>query len=116
MNAKQIQTFLTLSIEKNYIKAAEKCHYAPSTLAKHIHALEEELGVSLVEFRDGKIGLTEDGMHFLRYAEELQEVYAKAMNEFRKTDSQPEAIRIAGGELMVGFAFAPLFSEIEKNL
>ncbi len=115
MNSKQIQTFLTLSIEKNYIKAAEKCHYAPSTLAKHIHALEDELGVSLVEFRDGKIVLTDEGMHFLRYAKELQEINDKVMNEFHMNDDQPEAIRIAGGELMVGFAFAPLFSAIEKK-
>ena len=42
MDTKQLKTFVVLAKEKNYIKASEILNYAPSTLAKHIHALEAE--------------------------------------------------------------------------
>ena len=53
MDIKQLITFRTLAQEKNYMKTSEKLSYAPSTLAKHIRSLEDELQVQLVEYRNG---------------------------------------------------------------
>ena len=52
MDIKQLITFRTLAQEKNYMKTSEKLSYAPSTLAKHIRSLEDELQVQLVEYRN----------------------------------------------------------------
>lgn len=115
MDIKQLVTFITLAKEKNYIKTSERLNYAPSTLAKHIHSLENELQVQLVEYRDGKIELTVDGQKFIRYADDILTVYAKIQDDFNKTKSSIGAIRVAGGELMVGFAFGDFFAEFEKT-
>lgn len=115
MDIKQLITFVTLSQEKNYMKTSEKLNYAPSTLAKHIHSLEDELKVQLVEYRNGKIELTYDGKRFMRYADEMLNVYSKLSYEFIRSKSNIGAIRVAGGELMVGFAFGDFFAEFEKR-
>ena len=52
MDTKQLKTFVVLAKEKNYIKASEILNYAPSTLAKHIHALEAEFSTTFVHFRN----------------------------------------------------------------
>ena len=44
MDTRQLQTFITLAQCRNYQRAAEQLHYAPSSLFKHIQLLEEELG------------------------------------------------------------------------
>lgn len=114
MDIKQLITFITLSQEKNYMKTSEKLNYAPSTLAKHIRSLETELNTKLVEFKNGKIELTLDGKRFIRYADEMLNVYFKLQNEFDRSRSIG-CIRIAGGELMVGFAFGDFFAKFEKT-
>ena len=81
MDTKQILTFITLAETSNYIKAADRLNYAPSTLAKHIRCLEEELGTKLVEHRDNRIRLTLEGERFCGYAQKLLETYWEAMEK-----------------------------------
>lgn len=109
MDTKQLTTFVTLAKLNNYIKASERLNYAPSTLAKHIRSLEEELGVKLVEHRDNKIRLTPDGQRFYGYAEKMLETYWEAAEEFLGSGSLSGSIRIAGGEPIVGFSLSRFF-------
>ena len=76
MDTKQLRTFVVLAKEKNYIKASEILNYAPSTLAKHIHALEAEFSTTFVHFQNGAICLTKDGEIFLPYAKEMLKMYS----------------------------------------
>lgn len=114
MNIKQLITFVTLAKEQNYIKTSELLNYAPSTLAKHIHALEEELNSPLVEYKNNKIELTDHGKRFLPYANQLLDIYHNIQNEFDSPKGQ-RCIRLAGGELMVGFSFGDFFADFEKK-
>ncbi len=114
MDIKQLITFTALAREKHYIKVSEHLNYAPSTLAKHVHSLEDELEVQLVEYRGGRIELTADGKRFMPYAEEMLAVYERMQGEFNRQSTVPGCIRVAGGELMVGFAFGDFFGEMEK--
>ena len=115
MDTKQLTTFVTLVEVKNYIKAAERLNYAPSTLAKHIHSLETELGVKLVEYRENKILLTADGQRFYGYAAKMLSVYWDAAEEFSSLGGVRGAIRIAGGEPIVGFSLARLFLDFSTQ-
>ena len=81
MDTKQILTFITLAETSNYIKAADRLNYAPSTLAKHIRSLEEELGTKLVEHRENRIRLTREGERFYAYAQKMMETYWEAMEK-----------------------------------
>lgn len=115
MDIKQLITLKTLSVEKNYLKASDKLSYAPSTLSKHIRTLEDELQVQLVEFRNNKIELTENGMKFMKYAEKILDEYYLIQREFVDKDNGNTTVNIAGGELMVGFAFGDFFAQLESR-
>ena len=99
MDTKQLKTFVVLAKEKNYIKASEILNYAPSTLAKHIHALEAEFSTTFVHFRNGAICLTKDGEIFLPYAKEMLKMYDKCEATF-KQEHRENKIIVAGGELI----------------
>lgn len=115
MDTKQLTTFVTLAEVNNYIKAADRLNYAPSTLAKHIHSLEEELGVKLVEYRESKILLTSDGQRFYAYATKMLDTYWDAAEEFSSLGRIRGTIRIAGGEPVVGFSLARLFLDFSSQ-
>ena len=115
MDTKQLTTFVTLAEVNNYIKAADRLNYAPSTLAKHIRSLEEELGVKLVEYRESKILLTSDGQRFHGYATRMLDTYWDAAEEFSSLGGIRGVIHIAGGEPIVGFSLARLFLDFSTQ-
>lgn len=115
MDTKQLITFVTLAEVNNYIKAADRLNYAPSTLAKHIHSMEQELGVKLVEYRESKILLTPEGRRFHGYATKMLDTYWDAAEEFSSLGGVRGAIRIAGGEPIVGFSLARLFLDFSTH-
>lgn len=115
MDTKQLTTFVTLAEVNNYIRAADRLNYAPSTLAKHIHSLEEELGVKLVEYRRSKIHLTSDGQRFHRYATKMLDTYWEAAEEFSSLGGIRRVIHIAGGEPIMGFSLARLFLDFSTQ-
>lgn len=112
MDIKQLITLKTLSVEKNYLKASDKLSYAPSTLSKHIRTLEDELQVQLVEFRNNKIELTENGIKFMKYAEKILDEYYLIQREFVDKDNGNTTVNIAGGETYGGFCLWGLFCTV----
>ena len=115
MDTKQLKTFVVLAKEKNYIKASEILNYAPSTLAKHIHALEAEFSTTFVHFRNGAICLTKDGEIFLPYAKEMLKMYDKCEATFKQKHRKNKII-VAGGELMVAFSFGSFMHQYQKEI
>lgn len=115
MDIKQLITFKTLSIEQNYIKAAEKLNYAPSTLAKHVHALEDELGVVLLKYKNGRLELTGRGEKLLCRAENILAEYSKLQRDFAKGRRENTPIKIVGGEFIVGFSYGDFFASWPKD-
>ena len=63
MDTKQLTTFVTLAEVNNYIKAADRLNYAPSTLAKHIHSLEQELEETARSLRKLETQIKEQNIH-----------------------------------------------------
>ena len=100
MDIKQLITLKTLSVEKNYLKASDKLSYAPSTLSKHIRTLEDELQVQLVEFRNNKIELTENGLKFMKYAEKIHDEDYLIQREFVDKDNGNTTVNIAEANLL----------------
>ncbi|NCB50390.1 MAG: LysR family transcriptional regulator [Clostridia bacterium] len=108
METKQLITFVTLAKEQSYQKASIILNYAPTTLAKHVRGLEEELGVRLAK-RDGThIALTSGGEKFLPHAQQLLNYYNVMLKDFCITSEKEPNIRIAGGEPLVGYSFSDM--------
>lgn len=71
MEFRQLKTFLTVARQLSFYKAAQKLHYAQSSVSAQIMALEDELGVKLFDRLGRRILLTEAGERLIPYAEKI---------------------------------------------
>lgn len=115
METKQLITFITLAKKQSYQKASDLLNYAPSTVAKQIRALEEELNTELVKRNGMHIELTDDGNKFLSHATLLLEDYNEMLRDFCIIPEKGADIRIAGGEPLVGFSFSDMLLDFFRE-
>lgn len=71
MEIRHLRTFLTVAKLLSFNKAAERLHYAQSSISAQIQALEEELDVQLFDRLGRRILLTEAGERLIPYAEKI---------------------------------------------
>lgn len=86
MELRHLRYFSALARELNFRRAAETVFVAQSTLSQQIQALEDELGVELVERSRQHVALTEAGETFLPYAR-------RVLHESRRAESIARAAR-----------------------
>jgi DNA-binding transcriptional LysR family regulator len=68
MEIRQLRTFQSVAELMSFHRAAEKLHYAQSSISAQIQSLEIELGVPLFDRLGRRILLTEAGEQLLQYA------------------------------------------------
>ncbi len=71
MEIRHLKTFLTVAKLLSFNRAAERLHYAQSSISAQIQALESELGVQLFDRLGRRILLTEAGERLIQYAEKI---------------------------------------------
>ncbi|WP_040500998.1 LysR family transcriptional regulator, partial [Ideonella sp. B508-1] len=86
---------------KSVTRAAERLHITQSALSSRISALEEELGVVLVDRRDKQFRLTIAGQRFHALALRLLEVHRQVKEEMGSNAGRPMALRIGAIESVV---------------
>ncbi|HSH88352.1 MAG TPA: LysR substrate-binding domain-containing protein [Ramlibacter sp.] len=74
MNLRFVEAFYWVASLKSVTRAAEKLHLTQSAMSSRIAALEEELGVLLLDRRDKQFRLTGAGTRFFTHAERLLEL------------------------------------------
>ncbi len=82
MRLEYIREFVTLCDTGKFQKTADTLFVAQSTLSKHMSALEDELGVTLLDRSGRTVTLSTQGKQFLPFARRmlsLQEEYTKAL-------------------------------------
>ena len=67
----QLRILKAVATEKNFTKAAELLYLSQPSLSKQIKALEQNLGITILNRENNKISLTENGTIFLQYAERI---------------------------------------------
>ncbi|SDF06373.1 DNA-binding transcriptional regulator, LysR family [Thermus arciformis] len=83
MNLRRLRLFLLLAEEKNFHRAAERAYLSQPALSQQIRALEEELGVKLLERKPFRLtpageALKEEGKRLLEEVEALKERVRRA--------------------------------------
>ena len=58
--------FLAVAEERNFTRAAKRCHVAQPSLSKQIHGIEQILGAKLIERLPREARLTDAGEIFKR--------------------------------------------------
>ena len=71
MNIEHLRLFVRLASTHNISQAGQGLGLSPPVASMHISRLEESLGARLVHRTTRKVSLTEEGMAFLPYAEEI---------------------------------------------
>jgi DNA-binding transcriptional LysR family regulator len=71
MELRNINTFLKVAATQNFSKAAEQLGYSQSAVTVQIQQLEKELETPLFERIGKRVFLTERGMEFTSYANEI---------------------------------------------
>lgn len=71
MNFKHLTTFVEVARCGNFSLAATRLHTVQSAISRHIHALEQELGVTLLERNTRHVALTAPGQVFLEHVQAI---------------------------------------------
>ena len=92
MDIKQLINFITIVEEGNITKAAQKLHISQPPLSNQLKALEEELGVKLVERGSRKVTLTDVGNLLYKRGKDMVDVFESTLNEIEDFKSGIEGV------------------------
>src|SRR5215207_5730769 len=107
MNFLWVEDFLTLASTGNFSRAAEERHMTQPAFSRRIRALEEWLGVVLIDRTTHPAVLTEAGEWFRSVAQELVARVAQIPDEARAVaDATSATLRIASTHAL-SFTFLP---------
>ncbi|MBQ9954774.1 MAG: LysR family transcriptional regulator [Eggerthellaceae bacterium] len=95
MEIRWLEEYLELADSLNFTEAASKLHVTQPTLSKHLAALEQELGVQLIDRSPGKVSLTEEGVYFTGVCETILGQLSQAIMNFALIKSR-RPLRISG--------------------
>lgn len=106
MDSRQIKYFIAVAEELNISRAAERLHISQPPLTRHIHALEEELGVLLFTRTSWGVELTAAGEMLLNHARNIHNHMELAAEEARSLG------RGEVGRLDIGVFGSPLLTDL----
>lgn len=81
MNTTQLQCFVETATELSFSRAAERLHVSQPTVSHQVRALEDELGVELLTRSTRTVRLTESGLVFLGYAQQMLELDVRSRRQ-----------------------------------
>lgn len=115
MNLRFVEAFVWVARLKSVTRAAEKLFLTQSAVSSRIAALEEELGVPLVDRRDRVFRLTNAGNRFLDYAERFLSLQRDLKREFGAPEQLPVALRIGGIETVLHTWLVPMVEWLKER-
>ncbi len=101
------RTFVTLSEQGTMSKTADALTYAQPTVSLHIKALEEHYGVPLVEFKNKRYVLTEEGAVLHDYATTILHLAREAADALAEYKSLEKANLKVGATSNIGVYVLP---------
>ncbi len=94
MELRQLRTFQAVAQMLSFNRAAERLHYAQSSISAQIQALEEELEVKLFDRLGRRILLTEAGERLLQYARKILDLADETRAEVVRSKEPEGALTI----------------------
>jgi LysR family transcriptional regulator, transcriptional activator of the cysJI operon len=92
----RLKVFRTVAEQESFRKAAERLNLSQPAVSQNIHALEEELGVTLFDRSGNRVRLTPAGIVLLKYARRSAQVAREALDALATVAGEPR------GELRLG--------------
>jgi DNA-binding transcriptional LysR family regulator len=114
MNLRFVEAFLWVVRLGGVTRAADKLCLTQSAVSSRLAALEEELGVSLIDRRERVFRLTNAGTRFLTYAERLLAVQRELTAEIGAPEPHSMTLRIGAIESVLHTWLIPLVDHLKK--
>lgn len=107
MDFKQIEAFVNVVRYKSFSKAADATFFTQPTISTHIRNLEKELGVKLLDRRSRAVEMTPQGTKFYKYAVEMINARAQAIDALAGSKDSVEGILEIQTSSIPGVTFVP---------
>lgn len=116
MDFDQLETFFEVARHLSFSRAADRRFRTQPAISAQIRALEEEVGVRLIDRTGGKVTLTGPGKAFLRYVEETLEGRRAIINTLNEMERVPRGeIVVAANEGTCLHILPEVFAEFKKT-
>ncbi|MCK9687628.1 LysR family transcriptional regulator [Scleromatobacter humisilvae] len=115
MNQRFVEAFYWVATLKSMTRAAEKLFMTQSAISSRVSALEEELGVLLIDRRDRQqFALTNAGLRFLSYAERLMTLHRQMRDELGTEDAGMHLLRVGAIESALHTWLIPMLQHLRS--
>jgi DNA-binding transcriptional LysR family regulator len=115
MEIRQLRTFQAVAQMLSFNRAAERLHYAQSSISAQIQALEEELDVKLFDRLGRRILLTEAGDRLLQYAGKILDLADETRAEVARSKEPEGALTIRVPESFCVHRLPPVVKEFRAR-
>ncbi|MBI2771590.1 MAG: LysR family transcriptional regulator [Burkholderiales bacterium] len=115
MNLRFVEAFYWVASLKSVTRAAEKLYLTQSAMSSRIAALEEELGVLLLDRRDKQFRLTVAGLRFFTYAQRLLELQREVKAEMGSGTPQAMTLRLGAIESVLHSWLIPMVEKLQND-
>ena len=115
MEIRQLRTFQAVARMLSFNRAAERLHYAQSSISAQIQALEEELEVKLFDRLGRRILLTEAGERLLQYAGKILDLADEAKAEVVRSKEPEGALTIRVPESFCAYRLPPVVKQFRSR-
>jgi DNA-binding transcriptional LysR family regulator len=113
MNQRFVEAFYWVATLKSMTRAAEKLFMTQSAISSRVSALEEELGILLIDRRDRQqFALTNAGMRFLNYAERLMTLHRQLRDELGTDEGGAHLLRVGAIESVLHTWLIPMLQHL----
>lgn len=109
MDFKQIEAFVNVVRYKSFSKAADATFFTQPTISTHISVLENELGCKLLDRRGRTVELTPQGRQFYKYAVEMVNTRANALESMKSSADQLDGVLEIQTSSIPSITFLPAF-------
>ncbi len=115
MEIRHLRTFLTVASLLSFNKAADRLHYAQSSISAQMQALEEELGVRLFDRLGRRIQLTEAGERLTPYAAKIIDLADETRAEIGGSKTPQGSLTIRIPESLGVHRLPPVINEFSSR-
>ena len=115
MEIRQLRTFQAVAQMLSFNRAAERLHYAQSSISAQIQALEEELEVKLFDRLGRRILLTEAGERLLQYAGKILDLADETRAEVVRSKEPEGALTIRVPESFCVHRLPPVVKQFRSR-
>jgi DNA-binding transcriptional LysR family regulator len=115
MNLRFVEAFYWVASLRSVTRAAEKLHVTQSAMSSRIAALEDELGVLLLDRREKQFRLTIAGSRFFVFAERLLDLQREAKTEMGSGTPLAVSMRIGAIESVLHSWLIPWIEKLRAD-